>query len=99
MTDKPAPFRNPKNKLIIYKITVIYATFYILTKLYSIFAENQSVLPILIISLPLAIIGLIAWWQLKQNKTNWWFIALSVIVISAVRYFEVDWVWWLNQNL
>ncbi|MGX1024315.1 hypothetical protein [Psychroflexus sp. MBR-150] len=99
MTDKPAPFRNPKNKLIIYKITVIYAAFYILTKLYSIFAENQSVLPILIISLPLAIIGLIAWWQLKQNKTNWWFIALSVIVISAVRYFEVDWVWWLNQNL
>ncbi len=99
MTEKPAPFTNPKNKLIIYKITMIYAAFYVLMKLYSIVVENLWVLPNLIISLPVAFIGIVAWLQLKQNKTNWWFIALSVIVVSAVRYFEAEWVVWLNQNL
>jgi len=99
MTEKPAPFTDPKNKLIIYKITMIYAAFYVLTKLYSIVVENSWVLPNLIVSLPVAIIGLVAWSQLKQHNPNWWFIALSVIVVSAIRYFEKDWVVWLNQNI
>jgi len=99
MSDKPAPFTNPRNKLTIYKITVIYAAFYLLMKIYSIVVENFWILPNLIISLPIVIIGLVAWWQLKQDKTNWWFIVLSIIVISATRYYESDWVLWLNQNL
>lgn len=99
MSDKPAPFTNPRNKLTIYKITIIYAGFYLLMKIYSIFFENLWVFPNLIICLPILIIGLLAWWQLKQEKTNWWFILLSIIVVSAVRYYESDWVVWLNQNL
>ena len=99
MTDQPAPFTNPRNKITIYKITMIYAGFYVLMKIYSILVDHLWVLPNLIISLPIAIIGLLAWWQLKQEKTNWWFVILSIIVISAVRYYETDWAVWLNQNL
>jgi hypothetical protein len=98
MSDKPAPFTNPRNKLTIYKITIIYAAFYFLMKLYAIF-NGSWFLPNLIISLPILFIGLFAWWQLKQDKTNCWFIAISIIVVSAVRYYEQDWVYWLNQNL
>mgnify|MGYP005854904239 CR=1 FL=1 len=99
MSDKPAPFTNPRNKLTIYKITVIYAAFFVLMKVYSILFKDFWVLPNLIISLPIVIIGLLAWWQLKQEKTNWWFIVLSIVVVSVVRYYETEWAFWLNQNL
>ncbi|MBS3739026.1 hypothetical protein [Mesohalobacter halotolerans] len=99
MSDKPAPFTDSRNKLTIYKITVIYAAFYVLMKVYSIVVESLWVLPNLIISLPVVIVGIVAWWHLKKNKTFWWFIIISIIVVSAVRYFEADWVVWLNQNL
>ncbi len=98
MSDKPAPFTNPRNKITIYKITIIYAAFYALMKVYAIF-NGSWFLPNLMISLPIVLIGFLAWWQLKQKKTNWWFIALSIVVVSAVRYFEQDWVYYLNQNL
>ncbi len=98
MSDKPAPFTNPRNKLTIYKITIIYAGFYLLMKLYAIF-QGSLILPNLILTIPFILIGFVAWSQLKQNKTNWWFILLSIIVVSAVRYYESDWVVWLNQNL
>lgn len=99
MSDKPAPFTNPRNKLTIYKITVIYAAFFVLMKTYSIVFKNFWILPNLIISLPVIFIGLMAWWQLKQEKTNWWFIVLSIFVVSVVRYYETEWAFWLNQNL
>ena len=98
MTDKPAPFTNPRNKTTIYKITIIYAVFYILMKAYAIF-NGAWFLPNLAVSIPILLIGFLAWWQLKQNRTNWWFIAISIVVVSAVRYYEQDWVYYLNQNL
>lgn len=99
MSNKPAPFTDSRNKITIYKITVIYAAFYVLMKLYSIVVENLWVLPNLIISIPIIIIGLVAFKHLKEKETYWWFIIISIIVVSAVRYFEADWVVWLNQNL
>jgi len=99
MSEKPAPFTNPRNKLTIYKITIIYAAFYILMKLYAIFIEGSWLLPNLILCAPMILVGLVAWKQLKDEKTNWWFIAISVIVVSVLRYYEAEWVVWLNQNL
>lgn len=98
MSDKPAPFTNPRNKLTIYKITIIYAAFYFIMKIYAI-VNGAWILPNLIVSLPIVFIGFLAWWQLKQNKTSWWFIAISIIVVSTVRYYEQGWVYFLNQNL
>jgi lysylphosphatidylglycerol synthetase-like protein (DUF2156 family) len=96
---KSAPFTNPRNKITIYKITAIYAVFYILMKLYAIFIEGSWLLPNLILCIPMLIIGLIAWKQLKQDNTSWWFILISIIVVSALRYYEVEWVLWLNQKI
>jgi hypothetical protein len=96
---KPAPFTNPRNKITIYKIIAIYSAFYVLLKLYAIVFKGSWLLPNIILSLPMLIIGGLAWWQLKQEKTSWWYIVVGVIVVSALRYYEADWVVWLNQNL
>jgi hypothetical protein len=96
---KPAPFTNPRNKITIYKIIAIYAAFYILMKFYAIFFQNSWLLPNLILCLPMLFFGLVAWQQLKQEKTYWWFIVVAIIGISALRYYEASWAVWLNQNL
>lgn len=95
----PAPFTNPRNKITIYKIIAIYAAFYILMKLYAIFSQGAWVLPNLILCIPMLLFGLLAWWQLKQDKTSWWYIGIVVIAVSALRYYEAEWVVWLNQNI
>ena len=98
MEEKAPPFSNPRNKLTIYKITIIYAAFYVFMKLYAI-TQGQWLMPNLMVSLPIVIIGLVAWFQLKKQNTSWWFVGLSIVVVSAVRYYEHDWVMWLNANL
>ena len=98
MEEKAPPFSNPRNKITIYKITVIYTAFFVIMKGYAIF-EGQWFMPNLIVCLPIVCIGIIAWLQLKSNKTSWWFVILSILVVSAVRYYEHDWVIWLNANL
>jgi hypothetical protein len=98
MPEQSPPFSNPRTKLTIYKITVIYAAFYVIMKLFSIF-KGSWLWPNLIICVPIIAIGFAAWWQLKQEKTSWWFVGLSIVVVSAVRYYEQDWVVWLNMNL
>jgi len=98
MEEKSPPFSNPRNKLTIYKITIIYAAFYVLMKLYAIF-QGQWLIPNLMVCIPILVIGVLAWLQLKKGNTSWWFVGLSIVVVSAVRYFEQDWVLWLNANL
>jgi len=99
MEENHPPFSNPRNKLTIYKITIIYAAFYVLLKLYAIFFQGQWLIPNLIVCLPIVVIGAVAWLQLRKKNTSWWFVGLSIVVVSAVRYFEKDWVMWLNTNL
>ncbi len=96
---KPAPFTNPRNKITIYKIIAIYSAFYVLMKFYAIFVQGSWLLPNLILCAPMVIIGLVAWQQLKKQQTSWWYILVAVIAVSVLRYYEADWVIWLNQNL
>lgn len=98
MSEQAPPFSKERYKLTIYKIIMIYAPFYMVLKLFAI-SKGSWVLPNLILCLPVLAIGLVAWWQFKNEKTNWIFIVLSVFVVSALRTLESDWVVWLNDNL
>lgn len=96
---KPSkPFSSERTKLTITKITAIYAGFYFILKLSAIF-NGAWVLPNLILTIPLLVLGLIAWYLLKSEQTNWFFVIISILVISSIRYYEVEAVVWLNSIL
>lgn len=95
---RPKPFSSAKNKLIITKIVVIYAGFYLLLKLSAIF-QGGWVIPNLILALPLVLLGLLGYYFLKTNSTNWYYAIGSIIAISAVRYYEKDLIVWLHNTL
>lgn len=92
------PFSPERIKHSITKITAIYAGFYFVLKLSAIF-QGAWVLPNLILTLPLLILGLIAWYLLRNDNTNWPFVIISILVISSLRYYEAELVVWLNSIL
>lgn len=98
MEQQPKPFSSERTKLTIAKITVFYALFFVAMKIVIIF-QGAWMLPNLIISLPIVITGLIAWYLLKNKKVNWLFVIISIIVISAIRYYETEAVYWLHSYL
>ncbi|WP_127846454.1 hypothetical protein [Psychroflexus aestuariivivens] len=95
---KPKPFTSEKNKLIFTKIIVIYAAFFLVLKLAAIF-QGAWVMTNLLIALPVVILGLIGFYLLKNNSVNWFFPIFSIILISALRYYETDLANWLHEQL
>lgn len=95
---KPKPFSAEKNKLIITKIVVIYSGFFLLLKLSAIF-QGGWVVPNLLMALPLILLGLLGYYLLKTNSTNWLYAIGSIVIISAVRYYEQDLIVWLHNSI
>ncbi|MFN2262329.1 MAG: hypothetical protein ABR595_09725 [Psychroflexus sp.] len=95
---KPKPFSSEKNKLIFSKIIVIYAGFFLVLKLAAIF-QGGWLVPNLLIALPVVILGLIGFYLLKNNKVTWVYPIISIVLISALRYYEKDLAIWLHQQL
>lgn len=93
---KPRPFSADKNKLIITKIIVIYSGFFLLLKLSAIF-QGGWVAANLLVALPIVLLGLLGYYFLKTNSTNWVYAIGSILAISAMRYYEQDLTLWIHN--
>ena len=93
---KPKPFSSEKNKLIITKIIVIYSAFFLVLKLSVIF-QGGWVAEHLLIALPVILLGLLGFYFLKTNSTNWAYAIGSIIAISALRFYEQDLIVWIHN--
>jgi hypothetical protein len=96
--ERPKPFSSARNKLIITKIVVIYTGFFLLLKLSAIF-QGGWVLPNLLLALPLVLLGLLGYYFLKTDSTNWAYAIGSLIFISLVRAYEEDLIVWLHNSI
>ncbi len=98
LNEQSKPFSAERFKLTVTKITAIYALFYFVLKLSAII-QGAWILPNLILALPILILGYIAWVLLRKKATNWLFVIVSILLISAMRYYESQLVVWLNTQL
>jgi hypothetical protein len=89
---KKPPILNPKNQVVFNKIILIYAIFYIALKAYAILFMSQWILENLIISLPILLIGILAFYFQKTKNQNWTFILLSIGTAILIRLNETEWV-------
>jgi len=94
---KPKPFSSDRNKLVITKIVVIYSAFFLVLKL-SVIIQGGWIASNLLIALPFIILGLLGYYFLKTNSTNWVYALGSIVAISAMRYYEQDLLIWI-QNI
>lgn len=93
------PILNPKNKVVFNKIILIYSIFYLALKLYAIIFLDQWLLENLIISLPIIIIGGLAFYFQLKKLQSWPFILLSFVVAILLRLNESEWILKIHDYL
>lgn len=80
------------------RIIVYYCFFYSLVKIFAIF-KGLWLVPQLVIIIALCILGGIGVWLMKKNKYNWVYVIVGVIAISALRYYEIELVNYLHNQI
>lgn len=84
-------------KVIISKIIVFYSVFYVVMKLIAILFEDAWALPNLILAIPFLLFALIGGLLMKKETYSWLYVIAGVLVISAIRYYEAQWVVSLHE--
>lgn len=84
-------------KAIISKIIVFYSVFYVVMKLIAILFEGAWVLPNLILALPFLLFAIIGGLMMKNERFSWLYNIVGILVISAIRYYEANWVMGLHE--
>lgn len=86
-------------KALISKIILFYSFFYVIMKLIAILFQGAWPIPNLILAIPYIIFAAIGWRMLKNNQYSWIYVVAGIIVISVVRYYEMQWQVQLHQYL
>lgn len=87
----PTNMKDRNLKALISKIILFYSVFYVVMKLIAILFQGAWPIPNLILALPYVAFALIGWRMLKTNTYSWIYVIAGVIIISVIRYYEMDW--------
>ncbi len=79
-------------KGLISKIILFYSFFYLVMKIIAIVFQGAWAIPNLIIALPFVVFAGIGWVMLKREQYSWVYVIAGVVIISVVRYYEMEWV-------
>ena len=82
--------------VIISKIIFFYSIFYVVMKVAAIF-QGAWVIPNLILAVPYLIFAIVGGIMLKRNSYHWAYVIAGVILISVVRYYEMEWMVKLHE--
>ncbi len=80
------------------RIIVIYTTVYGIVKLVAILKGNW-LYPNLILMVGLLLIGGIGGYLIKKDNYNWFYTIIGIVLISALRYYEVQLTLYLHETL
>uniref|UniRef100_UPI00404AEFC7 hypothetical protein n=1 Tax=Flavobacterium sp. TaxID=239 RepID=UPI00404AEFC7 len=92
------PFVFNKYLVSLTKIVAFYCFFFVLIKSIAI-VRGAWLLPNIIVTLPLIIMGIWSAYTSYFQKYNWFTAVTGAIVIVAMRYFESGLVFYLHDNL
>lgn len=84
------PKRNLKG--LISKIILFYSFFYVVMKIIAIVFQGAWAIPNLILALPFVVFATIGWVMLKREKYSWIYVIAGILIISVIRYYEMEWV-------
>lgn len=87
----PTNMKDRNLKALVSKIILFYSVFYVVMKLIAILFQGAWPIPNLILALPYVIFAIIGWRMLKTNTYSWIYVIAGIIIISLIRYYEMDW--------
>ncbi|WP_396151247.1 hypothetical protein [Flavobacterium sp.] len=79
------------------KIVSVYCFFFVLLKSIAIF-RGAWMIPNVILAIPFIIMGILTAYTVLYKKYSWIITIITVVLIIAVRYYEVDLVYFLQNK-
>ena len=79
------------------KIVSVYSFFLVLLKSIAIL-RGAWMIPNIILAIPFIIMGILTAYTILYKKYSWVITIISVVLIIAVRYYEVDLVYFLQDK-
>lgn len=79
------------------KIVSVYCFFYVLLKSIAII-RGAWMIPSLILAVPFMIMGVLTAYTVLYKKYSWVVTIITVVLIIAVRYYEFEWVNYLQYT-
>lgn len=79
------------------KIVSVYCFFFVLLKSIAIF-RGAWMIPNIILAIPFICMGILTAYTVLYKKYSWIITIITVVLIIAVRYYEVDLVYFLQNN-
>lgn len=92
----PKPFSAERTKMIVCRVIYFYSVFYVIMKVIGFF-QHLSILPHVIIVLPFLMLGIWGYQNDRRKTYSWLYVIIGIVVISTIRYFELDWILKLEQ--
>lgn len=93
----PAPFTSASNRNMFTKIIVIYTLFYVAMKIMAIF-QGAWLWVNLTLCVPFVILAIWGGISIKRNATNWFYVIISILVVSTIRFYEANLMIWLHER-
>ena len=84
-------------KALISQIILFYSLFSGALTIVAVLFSDAWPLPNLIMAIPFVVFAVIGGIMLKRDTYSWIYVAAGVVVISIVRYFEIQWLQQLHQ--
>ncbi len=84
-------------KALFSKIILFYSIFYVIMKLIAVIFQDAWPIPNLLFTLPYIIFAAVGWKMMKEEQFSWIYVITGVIVISIIRYYEMEWMVAINQ--
>ncbi|RAR46589.1 hypothetical protein [Flavobacterium lacus] len=79
------------------KIASVYCFFFIVLKSIALF-RGAWMIPNIILTVPFIILGILTAYTILYKKYSWTITIIAIAVIIAVRYYEVGWVYFLQDK-
>lgn len=96
--NRPKPFSKERTRQTVGMVVYFYCVFFVIMKVIAVF-QGHPALPHFLIAIPF--IGL-AIWGFKQQRTrsfSWLYSIIGIVLISVLRYYELDLITFLNTAL
>lgn len=96
--DRPKPFSKERTRQTLCMIVYFYSVFFVVMKIISVFQGNRF-LPHALIALPFVATAFWGYRMQRSKSFSWIYVILGIILISVVRYYEPEWLLYLENNL
>lgn len=84
-------------KALLTKIILFYSIFYVIMKLIAVIFKGSWPIPNLLFTIPYIIFAVVGWRITKTEQFSWIYVIAGVIVISVIRYYEMEWMIAIQQ--